>query len=116
MPDKTYTLADARPPTPEERARLDAMTDDEVEAAARSDPDAQPYDDAELERGEWVAIVKRARAATGLSQSQFAKRYRFNVRSLQNWESGRQRPLDCILAYLQVIEREGKTVERVLAG
>lgn len=36
-------------------ARLNAMTDDEVLAAARSDPDAQPLTDAQIQRMRRVA-------------------------------------------------------------
>jgi putative transcriptional regulator len=60
--------------------------------------------------------VKRARRATGLSQSAFAERFRINPARLRDWEQGRTVPDSAALAYLAVIEREQKVVERVLAG
>jgi putative transcriptional regulator len=60
--------------------------------------------------------VKAIRAKSGLSQSQFARRYGFNVRTLQEWELGRTEPLSAVRAYLSVIDRFPETVERALKG
>ncbi len=60
--------------------------------------------------------VKAIRAKTGLSQSEFARRYGFNVRTLQEWELGRTKPLSAVRAYLTVIDRFPETVERALKG
>lgn len=43
--------------TPRERARLDAMTDAEITAAARSDPDNPPISAAEFKRMEFAAMT-----------------------------------------------------------
>jgi putative transcriptional regulator len=50
----------------------------------------------------------------GLSQSDFAALFGFNVRSLQDWEQGRRRPEIPIRAYLAVIQRDPQTVIRAL--
>jgi putative transcriptional regulator len=60
--------------------------------------------------------VKAIRAKSGLSQSEFAKRYGFNVRTLQEWELGRTEPPGAIRAYLTVIDLFPETVERALKG
>ena len=60
--------------------------------------------------------VKAIRTKQGLSQSQFAKRYGFCVRTLQDWELGRVRPPSAVRAYLTVIERYPDTVEKALMG
>lgn len=60
--------------------------------------------------------VKAIRAKSGLSQSEFAGRYGFNVRTLQEWELGRTEPPSAVRAYLTVIDRFPETVERALRG
>jgi len=58
--------------------------------------------------------MKRARAVTGLSQADFAKRYRINVSRVRDMERGRWKPDEALVAYLRVIERETEAVERAL--
>ena len=60
--------------------------------------------------------VKAIRLKSGLSQSVFAERYAFNLRTLQDWECGRVQPPSAVRAYLAVIERFPETVERALRG
>jgi putative transcriptional regulator len=110
------TLDRTKPPRLSERTktRLDRLTDDELMAAARSDPDNPPLTERELDRIRSARAVKRARSATGLSQSAFARRFRINSARLRDWEQGRSKPDSAALAYLKVIEREQKVVERVL--
>lgn len=58
--------------------------------------------------------VKALREKLGLSQSDFAALFGFNVRSLQDWEQGRRRPEVPIRAYLAVIQRDPEAVIRAL--
>jgi putative transcriptional regulator len=58
--------------------------------------------------------VKAIRARSGLSQVQFAQRYGFNVRTLQQWEIGRTQPPGAVRAYLTVIDRNPTAVTRAL--
>ena len=58
--------------------------------------------------------VRALRARLGLSQSDFAALFGFNVRSLQDWEQGRRRPEIPIRAYLAVIQRDPQAVIRAL--
>jgi putative transcriptional regulator len=60
--------------------------------------------------------VKAVRAKSGLSQAEFAKRYGFNVRTLQDWESSRAQPPRPVRAYLKVIERFPEAVAKALKG
>lgn len=58
--------------------------------------------------------VRALRERLGLSQSDFAALFGFNVRSLQDWEQGRRRPEIPIRAYLAVIQRDPQAVIRAL--
>ena len=100
----------------ETKARLDALTDEEITAAALSDPDNPPLTEDELDRLAKARAVQRARASTGLSQSAFAERFHINPARLKDWEQGRSTPDSAALAYLRVIERAQKTVERALVS
>jgi putative transcriptional regulator len=60
--------------------------------------------------------VKAIRTSLGLSQSDFADRYGFSLRTLQEWEQGRTQPDRAVRAYLTVIERRPKVVQEALTG
>lgn len=60
--------------------------------------------------------VRAIREKAGLSQSEFAARYGFNLRTLQEWEQGRTRPDNAIRAYLTVIDRNPRAVDAALAS
>jgi putative transcriptional regulator len=111
-----FTLDPANPPklTPEEEARLDAMTDEEIEANALSDPDNPPLTEEELEHLMAVGLVRKARAASGLTQPQFARAYRFSLGRLRDLEQGRTRADSAVLAYLELIRRDPEAVRRAL--
>ena len=65
--------------TDAQRARLDAMTDEEITAAALSDPDNPPFTEEELQILDDVNFLRGVRDATGLSQAKFAEAYRINL-------------------------------------
>ena len=79
------------------------MTDDEVMAAARSDPDAQPLTPDDFHRMKRVPQVQIIRRALGLSQEQFAERFHIPLGTLRDWEQGRKDPDTAARAYLRVI-------------
>jgi putative transcriptional regulator len=58
--------------------------------------------------------VKAIRQDLHMTQSEFANRYGFPVATLRDWEQGRGRPDTAARAYLLVISREPKAVERAL--
>ena len=98
-------------------ARFDAMTDEEIEAAARSDPDAaQPSTPAQLKRARRVSPAKHLRWKLGLSQAEFAKRFRIPLGTLRDWEQRRSEPDQAARAYLKVIAVDAGFVERALAS
>ena len=58
--------------------------------------------------------VTAVRRKTGLSQTQFADRFGFSLRTLQEWEQGRSAPDAAVRAYLLVIDRQPKAVDLAL--
>lgn len=112
------TLEDARKKpfkfSPEQRERLDQMTDAAIIHAAESDPDGQPLTEDALRRGVAARAVRRTRERTGMTQREFAEQYHFNLRRLQDLEQGRTEPDSALAAYLKLIEHDPKLVKRIL--
>lgn len=92
---------------------FDALTDVEIVKAARSDPDARPLSDAQLKRMT-RPNPKVVRQALGLSQEEFAQRFKIPVGTLRDWEQGRVEPDQAARAYLMVIARNPKAVREAL--
>jgi putative transcriptional regulator len=112
----TFILDLNNPPTmtPEDWARFDALTEEEIEANAISDPDNPPLTDDELERMESAFLVRKAREAAGLTQPQFARIYRVTVGRLRDLEQGRTSADSAMRAYLRVIARDPAFVRETL--
>jgi putative transcriptional regulator len=100
--------------------RLAAMKETDVVARARKDRDAKPVSRARLKEFQRVTLtpaeVRTIRRRRGLSQAAFSARYGLNLRTLQDWEQGRAQPDGPARAYLLVIDREPRAVERALAA
>ena len=60
--------------------------------------------------------VKHIRSNTRMSQTQFARAFCINPRTLQEWEQGRRKPDATTRAYLAVIARNRKAVLDALAS
>lgn len=58
--------------------------------------------------------VRAIRDRLGLTQQQFALRFGFSVNTLRHWEQGRRVPEGPTRAYLLVIDREPKAVQKAL--
>ncbi len=58
--------------------------------------------------------VKAIRRRLKLSQAQFAGMFRFNPRTVQEWEQGRSTPDSAVRAYLTVIDRDPAAVRNAL--
>src|SRR5215469_7457783 len=99
-------------PFPDEPMR--PMTEEEVEAAANSDPDALPMTEEELRKARRVPRVKTLRRSLQLTQEEFASRYRIPLGTLRDWEQGRSEPDQTARAYLKVIAVEPEMVRRAL--
>jgi putative transcriptional regulator len=90
------------------------MTPEAIEAAARSDSDAQPLTAGDLKRMKRTPQAKIIRRALSLTQEEFAVRYHIPLGTLRDWEQGRAQPDQPTRAYLKVIAREPERVERLL--
>ena len=90
------------------------MTDEEVHAAALSDPDAQPLTKEDFARMKSTPRVKIIRRALDLTQEEFSSRYRIPLDTLRDWEQGRTEPDRPMYAYLKVIATIPEEVRRIL--
>lgn len=118
MSARKITLDPAAAPRLSEaaKARLDAMSEDQVQAAAEADPDNPPLTPQELARVGAMRAAQRARARTGMTQAGFAERYRIGLARLRDLEQGRTREPDTVLvSLLRLIERDPDLVAGVLA-
>jgi putative transcriptional regulator len=92
---------------------VDAQSDENIARNVALDPDAAPI----LTDGQIAAAIARGvRKRLGLSQADFAMRFRVPLGTLRDWEQGRRQPDAPALAYLRVIAREPELVARALAG
>jgi putative transcriptional regulator len=96
-------------------ARLNAMTDREVVAAALSDPDAQPLSPEELAKMHRVSRVKVLRQRLGMTQAEFAEAFHLPITTLRDWEQHRSTPDAPARALLLAIERDPEVMRRLLA-
>lgn len=105
-PDGTEEVMEIPPPTP--------MTPEEIEAAAWADPDARPFTPEERAKAKRVPRIKTLRRALGLTQEEFAARYKIPLGTLRDWEQGRSEPDQPARAYLTVIAHDPEGVRRAL--
>jgi len=97
-------------------ARVDAMTEEEIEASAREDPDAPLLTPDELAEMRRPVDPKAVRAATGLSQEAFAKTFLIPLGTVRDWEQGRSRPDRAAENYLRVIATDPEAAKRAVAA
>ena len=98
------------------RRGLRPMRPSAIERAALADPDARPLAPADLKRMKRTPQIKVIRRALGLTQEEFAARYRIPLGTLRDWEQGRAAPDQPTQAYLTVIARSPEGVQRALEG
>jgi putative transcriptional regulator len=96
-------------------AQLDALTDEEVMAAARSDPDAQPLNLEQLKGMRRVSRVKVLRQRLGMTQAEFAQAFHLPITTLRDWEQHHSAPDAPARALLLAIERDPEVMRRLLA-
>ncbi len=58
--------------------------------------------------------VKAIRSKLHMTQEEFAGRFGFSINTLRHWEQGRRIPEGPTRAYLLVIDRDPKAVQRAL--
>src|SRR5499425_7950 len=102
------------PPDKTDWARVDAMTDEEVMAAALSDPDAQPLTPEQLAKMRRIPRVKVLRQRLGMTQLEFAQAFHLPITTLRDWEQHRSTPDAPARALLLAIERDPKVMRRLL--
>ena len=94
-------------------ARLDAMTDEEIEAAALADPDAQPWPEGKPMRR--APRVKYIRLKLGLTPTAFADRYAIPRDTIMAWERRKAEEDAVALAYLNAILADPEGVAAAVA-
>lgn len=83
-----------------------------------ADPsDVEDFDVSEtaLDRAHKARLIRKTRVQLGLSQSEFATRFRVPVGTLRDWEQARTTPPDFALAYVRVIAEHPDLVAQVVA-
>jgi putative transcriptional regulator len=68
-----------------------------------------------LERGRRARLIRSTRTGLGLSQSEFASRFRVPVGTLRDWEQARATAPDFAVAYVRVIARHPDIVAKAVA-
>ena len=96
-------------------ARLEAMTEEEIEANALSDPDNPPLTIEELNRMRPVPQPRRIRDRLGLTQEQFAEQFEIPLGTLRDWEQRVSEPDRSARTLLRIIEQDPEAVVKALA-
>ena len=96
-------------------ARLDAMTEEEIEANALADPDNPPISDEELARFRRVPNPREIRKRLNLTQEEFAERFHLRLGTIRDWEQGKKQPDSAARVLLWVIEMNPEAVDKALA-
>jgi putative transcriptional regulator len=96
-------------------ARLEAMTEEEIEANALSDPDNPPLTPEELARMRRVPDPRRIRERLKLTQEQFAEKFEIPLGTLRDWEQRVSLPDRAARTLLRVIEQDPEAVINALA-
>lgn len=102
-------------PTKTDWARLEAMTEEEIDANALADPDNPPLTDEELARMRRVPDPRRIRERLTLTQEQFAEKFEIPLGTLRDWEQGVSYPDSAARTLLRVIEQDPEAVIKALA-
>jgi putative transcriptional regulator len=83
-----------------------------------ADPaDAEDFDTTAegLDRGQRARMIRKTRIGLGLSQSEFASRFRVPVGTLRDWEQARATAPDFAIAYVRVIGQHPELVAKAVA-
>jgi len=109
-------LDHANPPmlSDETRAAIGALTPEDIERNAETDPDNPPFTHDELDRVRMARVVQGVRRARRMTHTVFAETHGIAVARLRDWEQGRLRPDAMAMAYLATIVHESEAVHRAL--
>jgi putative transcriptional regulator len=95
-------------------AAFDALTEEDVTAAALSDPDNPPMTDEELAQFRRVPNPKEIRQKLHMTQEQFATKFQVPLGTLRDWEQGVRLPDSAAKSYLRVIAKNPQAVIEAL--
>jgi putative transcriptional regulator len=112
-PDGTITPIEE---TRTDWARLDAMTEEEIEANALADPDNPSWTDEELANAWSPAEARRTRMRLNMTQEEFSQRFRIPLGTPRDWERGASVPDASARTLLRIIAREPEAALRALAS
>lgn len=101
--------------TAEELARLDALTDEDIERAAATDPDNPVLSKEEMDRADFAGFVRKLAIRLGLSKDAFADRFAIPRAIMETWWYGDRLPTGPEEALLRAINREPETMARLVA-
>ncbi len=90
----------------------------ELTDGLKADPDDPEDFDAPpeaLERARKSRLIRMTRTGLGLSQAEFARRFRVPQGTLRDWEQARSTPPDFAAAYAKVIARYPDLVAKEVA-
>jgi putative transcriptional regulator len=104
----------AADPSTYDWSQFDAITDEEAEANALSDPDNPPTTNEQFKQMRRVPLVKHIRFKLMLTQEEFAARYQIPLGTLRDWEQHRSEPDQVTRTYLKVIAIDPEWVARAL--
>ena len=91
-------------------AAFDALTDEEIAAAAATDSDNPIISPEQLARMRRIAAARFIRQKLSMSQKVFAEAYGIPLETLVAWERHESEPTPAELAYLRAIERHPDVV------
>jgi putative transcriptional regulator len=102
--------------TAEDWRRLDALTDEEITAAALKDPDNPPLTDEQLAQFRRPALSMNVRLKLRMGRESFSAAYGIPVETLKAWERHEAEPTAVEIAYLRLIEREPEMTRMPVAA
>jgi putative transcriptional regulator len=95
-------------------ARVDAMTETEIEDNAISDPDNPPLTAEQLARMQQVPNPIQIRQRLRMTQQQFAARFHLRIGTVRDWEQGVKEPDNAAKTLLRVIDKNPEAVIQAL--
>lgn len=116
MTEKIFTRKRAGRPnlSDETRARLAALSEAEVETGAQTDKGNPPVPADRLRKMAIAREVRLIRERLGLSQADFAARFRISLGRLRDYEQARTQPDLPVLAFLRLLNEDRATAERLV--
>lgn len=94
--------------------RVDAMTEEELDANALSDPDNPPLTKEELAELQLSFEPRDVRGRLKMTQEEFARNFGIPLGTLRDWEQNRSRPSDPARVLLRVIGTHPEVVIETL--